>query len=133
MKITLDTSAYSGFNRGDKRLQRFFTIKNQILIPIITIAELRAGFALGARASENEALLQRLLDAPNVSVFTITDQTTRLFATIFSQLKQAGTPINTNDIWIAALTIEHQATLVTLDSDFQRVPGLKLAKLSQAY
>jgi len=128
-KLVLDTSAYSGFNRGDKRLKIFFRSDNQILIPLIVVGELRAGFSLGTKSQENEALLQKLLDGSNVTTITITDKTTRLFAALFRQLKLAGTPINTNDIWIAALTLEHDCLLVTLDLDFNRVPDLLVAKL----
>jgi tRNA(fMet)-specific endonuclease VapC len=128
-RLVLDTSAYSGFNRGDKRLKLFFRQNNQILIPLIVIGELRAGFSLGTKIQENEALLQKLLDSPNVSTITIADKTTKLFAAIFQRLKLAGTPINTNDIWIAALALEHDSLLVTLDSDFKQVPDLLVAKI----
>lgn len=128
-KLVLDTSAYSGFNRGDKRLKPFFQSDKQIFMPLIVIGELRAGFSLGTKNRENEALLQKLLDSPNVSTITISDKTTRLFAAIFQRLKLAGTPINTNDIWIAALTLECNGMLVTLDSDFKRVPDLLVAEI----
>lgn len=128
-KLVLDTSAYSSFNRGDKRLKEFIRTDNEIFIPLIVLGELRAGFSLGTKSMENEVLLQKFLDSSNVSTITITDKTTRLFATIFQQLKLAGTPINTNDIWIAALTLEYDGLLVTLDSDFNRVPDLLVAKI----
>lgn len=128
-RLVLDTSAYSGFNRGDKRLKEFFRTDNEIFVPLIVLGELRAGFSLGSKSKENEVLLQKFLDSSNVSTITITDQTTRLFAAIFQQLKVAGTPINTNDIWIAALTLEYDCLLVTLDSDFNRVPDLLVAKM----
>lgn len=129
MPYVLDTSAYSGFNRGDARLKEFFDPESTILVPLIVVGELRAGFALGSRRKENETLLQKFLDSPNVSTVTITDTTTRLFAMVFEGLKRAGTPINTNDMWIAALALEHDGLLVTLDSDFQRVPDLLVAQL----
>ncbi len=128
-KLVLDTSAYSGFNRGDKRLKSFFHPNNQILVPLIVVGELRAGFSLGNKSKENEMLLQKFLDSSNVSTLTITDKTTRLFAAIFRRLKLAGTPINTNDIWIAALTLENDCLLVTLDSDFARVRDLLVAEI----
>lgn len=128
-KLLLDTSAYSGFNRGDKRLKDYFRPDIEVLVPLVTIGELRAGFALGTKKEENEALLQKLLDSSNVSAVTITDKTTILFAAIFQRLKLAGTPINTNDMWIAALALEHDCLLVTLDLDFTRVPDLLIAKI----
>jgi tRNA(fMet)-specific endonuclease VapC len=128
-KLLLDTSAYSSFNRGDKRLKDYFRPDLEMLVPLITVGELRAGFALGTKKEENEALLQKLLDSSNVSAVTITDKTTKLFAAIFQRLKQAGTPINTNDMWIASLALEHDCLLVTLDSDFKRVPDLPVAQI----
>jgi len=77
---------------------------------------------------QNEALLQKLLDSPSVNTVTVSDKTTKLFAVIFKQLKLAGTPINTNDMWIAALALENDCLLVTLDSDFNRVPDLLVAQ-----
>ena len=96
---------------------------------MLVIGELRAGFAAGSRTHANEKLLQKFLDAPNVNTLTLSDKTTKLYGLIFGKLKAAGTPINTNDIWIAALCLEHDCLLVTLDSDFNRVPNLLIAKL----
>jgi tRNA(fMet)-specific endonuclease VapC len=129
VKLLIDTSAYSAFNRGDGRLREYFRPDLQLLVPLIVIGELRAGLALGNRPKENEALLQKFLDMPNVNTITISDKTTKLFAAIFKKLKQQGTPINTNDMWIAALTLEHDCLLVSLDSDFDRVPELAVAKI----
>jgi tRNA(fMet)-specific endonuclease VapC len=127
--LILDTSAYSAFNRGDRRLKDFFSTSNQLLVPLVVIGELRAGFLLGTKAQENEALLQKLLDSANITTITLTDRTTVLFAAIFQRLRTAGTPINTNDMWIAALALEHDSLLLTLDSDFHRVPDLLVAKI----
>jgi len=54
MSFTLDTSAYSAFNRGDKRLRKWFTSDNDIVVPIIVIGELRAGFVAGNKRKINE-------------------------------------------------------------------------------
>lgn len=129
MMFVLDTSAYSAFNRGDQRLKKWFQASNEIVVPLIVAGELRAGFAVGNKRAENEGLLQRFLDAPNVNTLTVTDATTRVFAEIYRKLRQAGTPIGANDLWIAAMTLEHNTSLLTLDADFSRVPGLLLAKI----
>ena len=128
---TLDTSAYSAYNRGDQRLRPYFTATTELLLPLPVVGELQAGFALGSRQRENELLLQRFIDQPNVRLVTLTDQTTQHFARVFAALRTAGTPIGTNDMWIAALTLEHGAQLLTLDSDFGRVPRLRMVHLGQ--
>lgn len=128
-RILLDTSAYSGFNRGDERLIDYFKPERELLVPLVVVGELRAGFALGNKQHENAVLLQKFLDSPNVHTITITDTTTQLFAALYQRLKMAGTPIGTNDMWIAALALEHDSMLVTLDSDFQSVPDLLIATI----
>lgn len=130
MIILVDTSAFSVYGRGgDVRLVPWFKVEHQLLMPTIVIGELRAGFASGSKRQENEKLLQKFLDAPNVNTLTISDTTTIIYAEIYHKLRQAGTPINTNDMWIAALALEHNTQLLTLDSDFRRVPDLLVAKL----
>lgn len=126
----IDTSAYSDFSRGDARLKSVFTASNELLIPLIVIAELRTGFVAGTKTKQNEALLQQFLDAPNVRTVSINDQTTRIYASIYLQLRKSGQPIGTNDIWIAATALEHGVTLATTDNDFSAIAGLKLAKLT---
>lgn len=129
MKFALDSSAYSDFNRGDSRLKRWFDADNEILISLVVVGELRAGFAAGIRREINEQLLQRFLDAPNVRTITITNDTTNLFAEIYLSLRKAGKPIGTNDMWIAAMSLEHDAALLTTDNDFSNVPDLMLVKI----
>jgi len=127
--FSLDTSAFSDFNRGDSRLREWFHSENEILVSQIVIGELRAGFAAGNRREVNEKLLQRFLDSPNVQTVTITNSTTKLFAEIYLRLRKAGTPIGTNDMWIAAFSLEHDVPLLTTDGDFANVPDLVLVKI----
>ncbi len=129
-KILLDTSAYSAFNRGDARLQPWFKSSLEICTPLIVIGELRAGFAAGSRRAENEALLRRFLDAPNVSQLTLSATTTEHFAALYLKLRQGGVTVSTNDLWIAALSIEHNLAILSLDEDFSRIPGVRIVKFS---
>jgi len=129
MSFTLDTSAYSAFNRGDKRLREWFTSDNDIVVPIIVIGELRAGFAAGNKRKINEELLQRFLDSPNVYVQTITDKTTVIYSQIYLSLRQKGKPIGTNDMWIAAIALEMDNELLTLDEAFSYIPDLMLGSI----
>jgi tRNA(fMet)-specific endonuclease VapC len=129
MMFVLDTSAYYGFNRGDARLKKWFRAENDILVPLMVVGELRAGFATGNKRAENEALLQRFLDTPGVRAVTLTEATTKLFAEIYLSLRRAGKPIGTNDMWIAASALEHDCELLTLEKDFARVADLKVAKI----
>ncbi len=127
MNILVDTSAFSDYGRGNnKELEAWFKPEHQLIIPLIALGELRAGFAAGSRRSENEKILQRFLDAPNVITVGLSDETTHELANIYLQLRKSGTPIGANDMWIASIAKELELTVLTTDTDFSYVKGLKL-------
>ena len=68
--------------------------------------------------------LEFFLDSPRVAVHAIDVETADFYATILDNLRAAGTPIPTNDIWIAAVSFQHGYQLLTKDQHFQLVPGL---------
>ena len=80
--------------------------------------------AMGRRALENRATLTRFLGEPFVATLPTTAEVARRYGQIFAKLRQAGTPIPTNDMWIAAATIDAGAQLLTFDIHFRQVPGL---------
>lgn len=129
MNFAIDTSAYSAFNRGDNRLKKWFSPDNIMTVPLIVAGELRAGFAYGNKKAENELLLRRFLDMPSVNTATITDKTTEIFAEIYLNLRKAGKPIGTNDLWIASICIENKLPLLTLDQDFANICELELINI----
>jgi len=51
-------------------------------------------------------------------------ETAEHYARIFVQLKRAGTPVPDNDLWIAAIALEFDLTLITRDRHFERIPQL---------
>lgn len=124
MKLALDSNAYRRFVEGDKDVLDRIQLAVQIAMPVPVLAELRAGFALGTRGLRNEAVLSRFLDSPRVEVLACDEQTTLTYAQLFAQLRRQGTPIPINDVWIAALAIQHRCTLLTFDADFDHLPQL---------
>lgn len=126
MKFVIDTSAYSASERDEPIVRKWFSTQHHLLVPIIVIAELHAGFANGNKQKANEELLEGFLASPFTDILFITEQTAHLYAGIYLALKRAGTPINTNDMWIAALALEHNLPLLTLDQDFENIKNLKL-------
>jgi tRNA(fMet)-specific endonuclease VapC len=125
VNLALDSNRYTDLCRGDTALQGLLERAEQISMPFVVIAELRAGFAAGERAAQNEAVLQRFLLKRRVSVLHSTDATTRCYANLYRQLRQQGTPIPTNDLWIAALVVEHSLVLCSRDKHFQHLPQLQ--------
>ncbi len=122
MNIALDTNAYSDFMRGEPGRVQIVRTARRIHLPLIVLGELRAGFASGNQESRNAANLQRFLNSPRVSVLLPDEQTTHHYAQIHLQLRRKGVAIPTNDLWIAALTVQHGLILCTTDAHFDHVP-----------
>jgi len=133
MNILIDTSAFSDYGRGsNKDLEVWFQAENQLVMPLIVIGELRAGFAAGNRRSENEKILQKFLDAPNVVTVGLNDKTTHEFSDIYLRLRKSGTPIGANDMWIASIAKELDLTVLTTDTDFSYIEDLKLVEVKKS-
>jgi tRNA(fMet)-specific endonuclease VapC len=124
MKILIDTNRYSDFAKGEEKTVDLFTTAEQIFVPFVVIAELRAGFQCGTISRQNEATLVRFLGNDRVSVLYADAQTTQAYAEIYSMLRRNGTPIPTNDIWIAALAVQHSLPLCSRDAHFALIPQL---------
>jgi tRNA(fMet)-specific endonuclease VapC len=127
VRVSLDTNRFSDLLRGDSDLEEALERCREIFVPLNVLAELKAGFLRGSRVAENERLLRQLLAKPGVQVLLPSRQTAEYYARLSVQLRSAGTPIPINDIWIAALTLEHDLLLVTRDKHFERLPQLLLA------
>ena len=124
MRIMLDTSAYVRFKCNAVEVVEIIVRADQILISPVVLGELMFGFRNGKRFKENMAELNLFLEHDAVQVVQIGKTTSDRFSRIAAQLKQEGSPIPTNDIWIAAQNMEHGAELITADLHFERVSGL---------
>lgn len=120
-RLCLDTSAYSRFRRGDAAVTDLLDRAVWIGVPSIVIGELRAGFLMGARFERNEAELVEFLAHPVVEEIPVDAEVARYYAEIIRDLRQAGTPIPTNDIWIAASAAQAGAPILTFDAHFAQI------------
>ena len=124
MKIILDTSAYVGFKRNVPDLVETIVNAESILFSPIVLGELMFGFRNGTKFNENMNDLNKFLDHERVEMVQIGQITSDRYSRIASQLRTQGTPVPTNDIWVAAQTMEHGAELITSDRYFQNISGL---------
>jgi predicted nucleic acid-binding protein len=127
VRLALDTNAYRLVMEGEAGAVALVRLAERVLLPVPVLAELRYGFLNGTRGRQNEANLLRFLDRPRVEVLPCDEETAVRYAELKLQLKKQGTPIPINDVWIAALALQHQATLFTRDSDFDQIPQLPRA------
>jgi tRNA(fMet)-specific endonuclease VapC len=123
MKILLDTNAYSDWRRHGQ-WNRTISTATEVLMPAIVLGELRYGFLGTAKAVENETKLGRFLRHPAVRVVSVGESTSRCYAHLKHFLRMQGTPIPENDIWIAALALEHAVPVMTTDAHFNHLPQI---------
>ncbi|NLD38706.1 MAG: type II toxin-antitoxin system VapC family toxin [Desulfatiglans sp.] len=124
MKILLDTSAYVAFKLNNEEIVEVITNSDEIVFSPIVMGELLYGFRNGAKFKQNMDELNQFLSHEIVEILKIGDITSDRYSRIAQQLKSNGTPIPTNDIWIAAQAMEHGAELITCDNHFNRIAGL---------
>ena len=126
MNVALDTNAYSDFMRGIPERVKVVQTADRLYLPIIVLGELRAGFAAGSREAENLQILQAFLGSSRVTVLPADDETTKHYGRIFVSLRKKGITVPTNDLWIAALALQHDLELCTSDAHFKDVDGLRV-------
>lgn len=124
MRLALDTNRYVDMCKGVAETIALLEQAELIALPFVVLGELRAGFAHGRRPADNERILRRFLLTEGVRVLFADDQTTHHYAAVFSQLRKQGTPIPTNDMWLAALVLQHNLVLHARDKHFAHLPQI---------
>lgn len=124
MKSLLDTSAYSAFRAGNRRVLERVQRSRTILISSVVVGELLAGFRCGTRYDKQAEELRQFLDQPRVRFLPVTLTTGDRYARIYAAQRRKGKPIPTNDIWVAAHAMESGADLLSLDEHFGWIDGI---------
>ena len=119
---------YSHALKGDPEVVQVLRQVLHIGISVVSIGELLSGFKDGNKEQENRKELGIFLDSPRVTLYAIDEYTADYYCTIINQLRKLGTPIPTNDIWIAAAAFQHGLQLYTLDKHFHIIEGLLLRR-----
>jgi len=122
--LVLDTSVVIAALRGVPGIEARLDQMERLWLPLIALGELELGVELASNAGAQRAALDAFLSA--VAVLPLTTETARQYARLRGALKRAGTPIPENDLWIAALAVEHGWPVATRDAHFARVPGLSV-------
>ena len=125
-KIVLDTNAYTRLLAGDENILDVVASTETVFMSIFVLGELHAGFLGGNKERENRDVLDRFLLKPSVKILNATIETAEVFGSIKNSLTLAGTPLPINDVWIAAHGVETGSIIITYDTHFKRVPGLRL-------
>lgn len=124
MKVLLDTDAYSQLMRGHRKVVDVVRRTERLFLSAIVAGELLHGFHWGSRFQRNLETLQTFLGSPYVDFVPVSFETADRFGRIAGGLRRKGTPIPTNDIWVAAHAMETGAQLLSFDGHFRHVDGL---------
>ncbi|MCD6137270.1 MAG: type II toxin-antitoxin system VapC family toxin [Deltaproteobacteria bacterium] len=125
-RILIDTNIYSYALKGDEEVVELLSKVDEIGFSVVSIGELLAGFKGGTKERKNREELEEFLDSPRVTVYPVDEETAEFYSDIFARLKRSGTPIPTNDMWIAAIAFQNGLKLYTKDMHFQSIQGLSL-------
>jgi len=117
-EILFDTNAAIAWMEDDSSLYHALNQKIEPVVSIVTVGELEYGAANSARVEANR---QRLAVALAPFTRLSLDDTPRHYGVLLEALKRKGHPIPTNDVWIAALALQHNLPLLTRDRHFQEV------------
>lgn len=121
--MILDTNALSAYLDSNSEAVRVVSEARELAMPVIVAGEFAFGIAQSRHREAYEKSLQRMLD--RCIVLEIGIETARHYAAIRLELKSAGKPIPSNDIWIAALSRQHAMPVISRDTHFDSVGGLR--------
>ena len=120
----MDTSAYAAFLRGNPEVKEVVQQVDEIVLNPVVLGELKAGFLMGRNEKRNRAILKDFLSSPRVVIVEIDEETSERYAVIVQSLRMKGTPIPTNDLWIAASAMQHGLKVLTTDKHYLEVPQI---------
>ena len=122
--LLLDANAIiSLFDGSDPELERALCGAEELIVPVVAYAEVVAGTESDTkRARATIEALSTLVTMPNTRLLPVSEATVRHYSKTYNLLKKNGTPIPTNDIWIAAATLEVGGVLFTHDRHFLNIP-----------
>ena len=127
-RYVIDTNIYSAFKANAQPVIATLQIAEEILMCPTVLGELLAGFKCGKRTDTNRRDLEKFLDTPRVTTVATDYVTADFYAEIFRTLRAKGSPVPTNDMWIAASAMQHGVAVCTLDDHFSRIEGLVVVR-----
>jgi tRNA(fMet)-specific endonuclease VapC len=123
-RYLLDTNILIGLFANESAVTKFLREAEEVFVPSIALGELYYGACKSSRVEENMARINDL--AASSVVLVCGTETAQQYGEIKNRLRQKGHPIPENDIWIAAIAMQNDLTLVARDAHFEEVDGLEI-------
>ena len=123
--LTDTNGAIAALKEETRVLEKLREIPSErIFVPVIVVGELHYGVHKSARIEENLSRLEAFVERSNVLPYDAA--TARVYGSIRDALRRNDRPIPDNDVWIAAIAVQHDLVLVSRDSHFEHVDDLRL-------
>ena len=126
-KYALDTNTVIRLFAGDQAVLNWVTGVSELYVPCIVLGELYYGAQKFANVDANTAKIIEL--SSRVKILPCNAETVRHFGRIKKTLRTKGKPIPENDIWIGSIIMQHNLSLVTSDTHFKEIEGMKLTEI----
>ena len=120
--MILDTNGLSALAEGEPGLEPLLRRAAQVAIPVIVLGEYRYGISQSRNHVQYEQWLAEYL--PSFRILDVDERTTISYSAVRRELKKAGTPIPSNDVWIVALCRQHSLPVLSRDRHFDAVSGI---------
>ena len=121
--MILDTNALSAWAEGLAAVEGALRAADRLVVPSVVLGEYCFGIRQSRCRIRYEGWLARYL--PLTEIAAVTWATADAYADIRLELKRLGAPIPPNDVWIAALARQHSLAVLSNDSHFDVVDGIR--------
>ncbi len=122
-RLLLDTNIISDLNDNVPETLQVLASAEEVFTSVVVAGELFYGIENSTRRKENFSFYTDFFQT--CAVLDITLDTASIYGAIKTNLRQKGKPIPENDIWIAAIAIQNDLTLLTHDHHFSSVDRLR--------
>lgn len=123
--LILDSNAIIALFDGDEDIRETISSAEKVLVPAVVLGEVQLGINDTKRGRTTQKAFERFLDQPFVEVLDVGAETASCFVTIMKYLMAHGTPIPTDDVWIAAGALETGSVILTRDGHFASIPMVR--------
>ena len=121
--MILDTNAVSAWAEGIASVEHSLRAASRLVVPTVVLGEFYFGIRQSRHRARYEDWLRRYL--PLTDIAMVTRVTADVYAEIWLELKRSGTPIPVDDAWNAALARQHDFPVLSNDSQFDAVKGVR--------
>ncbi len=123
-KYLLDTNVAIRILNNELDLEARHGGGSEVFLCLTVVGELYFGAEKSGRPEANRSSIDRLIELCPVVPQSL--DTARFYGMVKKRLQEKGRPIPENDIWIAAVALQHGLTVATGDPHFDHVEDLPI-------